>query len=147
MKIEAIGIGDGTSFRVVNSADFYAELNTLKGRYRITVTKARRMKSQPQLGYYYSCVLPHFHRAAIDAGWEFADKDELDNYLKSMFASRDLINRDTGEVLAIPGLKRNMTTTDMMAFTDAIKQYAVEFLNYRIPEPNEQLTIDENTHP
>jgi len=141
MKVEAIGIGDGTSFRVVNSEGFYKEINALKGRYRITITRARRMKSTPQLAYYYGCVLPHFHHAAIDAGWEFADVNELDTYLKSMFASRDLINKDTGEILAIPGLKRNMTTTEMMAFTDAVKEHALEFLGYRIPEPNEQLTL------
>ena len=142
MKVEAIGIGDGKSFRVVNADHFYKELNAMRGRYRLTVTRARRMKSNPQLGYYYACVLPHFHRAALDAGWEFADVNELDNYLKSMFASRDLINRDTGEVLAIPGLKRNMTTTEFMAFTDAVKGYALEFLGYRIPEPETQLTIE-----
>lgn len=142
MKLEAIGIGDGRSFRVVNADQFYGELNALKGRYRLTVTRARRLKSNPQLGYYYSCVLPHFHRAALDAGWEFTDTSELDNYLKSMFASRELINKDTAEVLTIPGLKRDMSTTEMVAFTDAVKDYAQEFLGYRIPEPNEQLMIE-----
>jgi hypothetical protein len=141
MKLEAIGIGDGVSFRVVNSSDFYRELNTLKGRYRLVVEKYRRSKSQPQLGYYYGVVLPHFHRAAIDQGWEFADVKELDNYLKSMFASKELINRHTGEILTIPGLKRDMTAAEMAAFTDAIKDYSVEFLGYRIPEPNEQLQL------
>jgi hypothetical protein len=141
MKLEAIGIGDGVSFRVVNSPDFYRELNTLKGRYRLVVEKYRRSKSQPQLGYYYGVVLPHFHRAAIDQGWEFADVKELDNYLKSMFASKELINRHTGEILTIPGLKRDMTAAEMAAFTDAIKDYSVEFLGYRIPEPNEQLQL------
>jgi hypothetical protein len=141
MKLEAIGIGDGVSFRVVNSSDFYRELNTLRGRYRLVVEKYRRSKSQPQLGYYYGVVLPHFHRAAIDQGWEFADVKELDNYLKSMFASKELINRHTGEILTIPGLKRDMTAAEMAAFTDAIKDYSVEFLGYRIPEPNEQLQL------
>ena len=141
MKLQAIGIGDGVSFRVVNRDVFYQQLNSLKGRYRLTVDKYRRGKSNPQLAYYYGVVLPHFHKAAIDQGWEFADVTELDNYLKSMFASKELINRHTGEVLTIPGLKRDMTSTEMAAFTDAIKDYSVEFLGYRIPEPNEQLQL------
>ena len=142
MKLQAIGIGDGVSFRVVNGSVFYQQLNALKGRYRLTVEKYRRSKSQPQLGYYYSVVLPHFHRAAIDQGWEFADVKELDNYLKSMFASRDVINKHTGEILTIPGLKRDMTAMEMSAFTDAIKDYAIEFLGYRIPEPFEELKLN-----
>jgi len=141
MRIEAIGIGDGKSFRIVNSKSFRDELNGLKGRYRLTVTKARKYKSNPQLGYYYNCVLPHFHRAALDAGWEFADVTELDNYLKSMFASRDVVNKHTGEIITIPGLKRNMSTTEMMEFTDSIKDYALEFLNYQIPDPETQTEL------
>ena len=141
MKLQAIGIGDGVSFRVVNGSVFYQQLNALKGRFTLTVQKYRRSKSQPQLAYYYGVVLPHFHRAALDQGWEFADVAELDNYLKSMFASKELINRHTGEILTIPGLKRDMTAAEMSAFTDAIKDYSVEFLGYRIPEPNEQLQL------
>lgn len=141
MKLQAIGIGDGVSFRVVNGSVFYQQLNALKGRYRLVVEKYRRGKSNPQLAYYYGVVLPHFHRAAIDQGWEFADVTELDTYLKSMFASRDVINKHTGEVLAVPGLKRDMTAAEMAAFTDAIKDYSIEFLGYRIPEPNEQLQL------
>lgn len=141
MRLEAIGIGDGVSFRVVNSSDFYRELNALKGRYRLTVERYHRRKSQPQLGYYYGVVLPHFHRAALDQGWEFVDVNELDTYLKSMFASRDVINKHSGEVLAVPGLKRDMTSTEMAAFTDSIKDYALEFLGYRIPEPLEQTSL------
>ena len=140
--IKYIAIAEGGKFRIVNDKLFREELARLPGgRYEIVIRKKRHMKSQPQLGYYYSCVLPHFHRAAIDAGWEFANIEELDNYLKSMFASKDIINKHTAEILTIPGLKRDMTTTEMMLFVDAIKEYALEFLNYRIPDPEQQTEI------
>jgi hypothetical protein len=58
-----------------------------------------------------------------------------------MFASKDIINKHTAEILTIPGLKRDMTTTEMMLFVDAIKEYALEFLNYRIPDPEQQTEI------
>lgn len=142
MIIKYMAIKEADEFRIVNTKLFREELARLpKGRYDITVTKHKRQKSNPQLAYYYGCVLPHFHKAAIDQGWEFADIDELDNYLKSTFASRDIINKHTAEVLSIPGLKRHMTSTEMAAFIDAIKDYASNFLGYRIPEPNEQLEI------
>jgi len=112
--IKSIAIKEKDKFRIVNDKLFREELARLPGgRYEIVIRKKRRMKSQPQLGYYYSCVLPHFHRAAIDAGWEFANIEELDNYLKSMFASKDIINKHTAEILTIPGLKRDMSLSFM----------------------------------
>ena len=65
--IKYIAIKEKDKFRIVNDKLFREELARLpRGRYEIVIRKKRRMKSQPQLGHYYSCVLPHFHRAAID---------------------------------------------------------------------------------
>ena len=142
MKLEAIGIGDGTSFRVVNSADFYRELNALKGRYRVTVQQYRRSKSTPQLRWLYGQVYPLVLKGLNDAGWEFTTVEEVDEYCKSMFSSREVLNRHSGEIIAVPGLKRDMTTTDMMTYVDAIRDWASEWLNINIPEPLQQLTME-----
>ena len=142
--IKYIAIQEKGKFRIVNDKLMREELTRLpNGRYEIVIRKKRRLKSNPQLGYYYACVLPHFHRAALDQGWELATIEELDNYLKSMFASKDVVNKNTGEILTIPGLKRDMTTTEMMQFTDSIKDYAREFLGYDIPDPETQTEIFE----
>ena len=140
--ISTIGIGDGKSFRLVNSKEFYDQLNTLKGRYDVTVRRARRSKSLPQLGYYYSAILPHFRRAALDAGWEFASLEEVDNYLKLTFAGREIVNTQTAEIMTIPGLKRDMSTTEMTIFVEAIRKHAAEYLNYNIPDPETQAVIE-----
>lgn len=142
MKLEAIGIGDGMSFRVVNSSDFYRELNTLKGRYRLTIEKYRRSKSNPQLRWLYGQVYPIVLKGLTDAGWEFTTIAEVDEYCKSMFASREVLNRHTGEIMTVPGLKRDMTTTEMMTYVDAIRDWASEYLNINIPEPMQQMTME-----
>jgi hypothetical protein len=142
MKLEAIGIGDGVSFRVVNSSDFYRELNTLKGRYRLTIEKYRRSKSNPQLRWLYGQVYPIVLKGLTDAGWEFTTIAEVDEYCKSMFASREVLNRHTGEIMTVPGLKRDMTTTEMMTYVDAIRDWASEYLNINIPEPMQQMTME-----
>lgn len=142
MKLEAIGIGDGVSFRVVNSSDFYRELNTLKGRYRLTIEKYRRSKSNPQLRWLYGQVYPIVLKGLTDAGWEFTTIAEVDEYCKSMFASREVLNRHTGEIMTVPGLKRDMTTTEMMTYVDAIRDWASEYLNINIPEPRQQMTME-----
>lgn len=142
MKLEAIGIGDGVSFRVVNSSDFYRELNTLKGRYRLTVEKYRRSKSNPQLRWLYGQVYPIVLKGLTDAGWEFTTIAEVDEYCKSMFANREVLNRHTGEIMTVPGLKRDMTTTEMMTYVDAIRDWASEYLNINIPEPMQQMIME-----
>lgn len=147
MTIKYIAIQEKGRFRIVNDKLFREELTRLpNGRYDIIIRKHQKLKSNSQLGYYYACVLPFFHRAAIEQGWEFADIEELDNYLKTTFASKDVINKQTAEVLTIPGLKRNMSTTEMVVFVDAIRDYARDFLGCIIPDPGENLKInyDEN---
>ena len=142
MKLEAIGIGDGVYFKVVNSSDFYRELNALKGRYRLVVEKYRRSKSNPQLRWLYGQVYPIVLKGLNDAGWEFTTIAEVDEYCKSMFANREVLNRHTGEIMTVPGLKRDMTTTEMMTYVDAIRDWASEYLNINIPEPMQQMTME-----
>jgi hypothetical protein len=141
IKIQYIGLKEkGKSFRVVSSENFKKELNELpNGRYRITVDKYRKNKSNPQLGYLFAGVYPLVLKALNDAGWEFTSVDEVDEYCKSMFSSREVLNRHTGEILDIPGLKRDMTTTEMMTYVEAIRDWASEYLNVYIPEPESQI--------
>jgi len=143
-KIKHIGIKeDGKAFMIVNRALLEQELTELpKGKYCLTIEKYRKNKSNPQLGYYYACVLPLFLKGAIDAGWEITSIEECDIWLKSMFANKDLINKDTGQIISVPALKREMTTVEMSTFTNQVRDYAAEFLNIIIPDPETNLNID-----
>ena len=140
MKIQYIGIKeDGAPFRVVNAKLLTEELNRLpKGRYRLTVEKYKKNKSNPQLGYLFACVYPLSLRLLNDAGWEIADIDEVDMFWKSRFANREIVNRNTGEIENIPDLKRKFTTTDMNGYIEAIRNFCAEYLGGYIPGPEEQ---------
>lgn len=142
-KLQYIGIKEvDKSFRVVNSKLLKQELNSLpKGKYRLTIEKYRKNKSNPQLGYLYACVYPLSQKLLIDAGWELTTIDEIDMFWKSKFAEQEVINRHTGEVINIPGLKRNHTTTDMMGYIEAIRNYCAEYLGGYIPGPEENMEI------
>ena len=142
--IEAFAIKeDGKAFRIVNRALLDQELSALpKGRYRLKIEKYRRNKSQSQLGYLFACVYPLVLKALNDSGWEFTSVEEVDEYCKSMFASKELVNRHSGEIIEIPALKRFMTTTEMMTYVNAIRDWASEYLNTYIPEPLEQTAIE-----
>lgn len=133
---------DDKGFKVLNKDYFRAEVSALPhGYYRLRIDKSRRKKTNEQLGYYYACVLPYFLKAANEAGWEFVNIEELDLYLKTHFANKELINTQTGEILSIPALKRDMTTIEFMTFVDQVRGYASEFLGAYIPEPGEQIQM------
>ena len=143
-KIQYIGIKeDNKPFRVVNAKLLTEELGRLpKGRYRLTVEKYKKNKSNPQLGYLFSCVYPVSLRLLNDAGWEIASIEEVDLFWKSRFANREIVNRVTGEIESVPDMKRNFTTTDMMAYIEAIRNYCAEYLGGYIPGPEEQAEMN-----
>lgn len=136
-RIEYISIKeDGKPLRVLNFFQVKDQLNQLpKGRYRHTIEKYRKKKSNSQLAWLYGQVYPLVLKGLNDAGWEFTGVEEVDEYCKSMFSSREVLNRHTGEILDVPGLKRNMTTTEMMSYVEAIRDWASEYLNINIPDP------------
>lgn len=142
MKLEAIAIKEDTSFRVVNKALLDKELIGLpKGRYRIIVEKYRKKKSNPQLGYLYACIYPFVLKGLNDLGWEFTSLDQVDVECKKRFASQEILNRHTGEIMKIPALKRDMTTTEFATYVNAIRVWASEDLSIYIPEPGEQIKL------
>jgi hypothetical protein len=144
LRISYIGIRElSKPFRIVNSKLFRQELDSLPvGRYKVTVEKYRKAKSNSQLAWLYGQIYPLVLKGLNDAGWEFTSNDEVDEYCKSMFASREILNRHTGEIMDVPGLKRDMTTTEMMTYVDAIRDWASEYLNIIIPEPETNFSIN-----
>lgn len=134
---------DGGIFHIPNRKVMEEDLRRLpKGNYTLTIEKYRRNKSNPQLGYYFACVLPMFRQFALDAGWEFESLDEVDIYLKSLFADREIANKHSGEMIKIPALKRDMTTVDFMTYIDKVRDHCAEFLNGYIPDPESQLKME-----
>lgn len=111
------------------------------GRYDWIIQKHKKKKSNPQLGYLFAVVYPLFWEHLRDAGWEFESIEEVDLWCKSQWADREVLNRDTGEIMKIPALKRDFTTTDCMAFIEKIRQYDAEYLGGFIPDPETQMKI------
>ena len=142
-KIQYIGIKEpDKAFRIVNSKLLNEELRRLpKGRYRVIIERWRKNKSNPQLGYLFACVYPLVLRHLNDAGWEFTSVDEVDIHCKKLFANKEIVNRDTGEIISIPALKRDMTTMEMMTYVDAIRQWDAEYLGGTIPEPETNIEM------
>ncbi len=137
-KVQTIGLKDkDKAFRIVNEAQFKKELDLLPvGRYRIFAEKVKRKATPLQFGYLYGLVYPLSLIALNDAGYEFTNIDQCDIFWKMLFANREILNRETGEIMTIPQSKSEFMTVDEMAYCDAIRIYCSEYLNTSIPEPN-----------
>ena len=144
IRLDYIGIKEnGKGFRIVNKALLEKELIELpKGKYRLLIEKLRRKKSNSQLAWLFGFVYPLVLKGFNDAGWEFTTIAEVDEYCKSMFSSKEVLNRHTGEIMNIPGLKRDMTTTEMMTYVDTIRNWSAEYLNVNIPEPEQNYEMN-----
>ena len=108
------------------------------GEYTITITPNRKTRSNQQNAYLWGIVYPAVLFGLQDAGWEIIDEEQVHEYCKQAFAAREVINKDTGEVLSLPSSTARMQTAEFNVYVDKIKAFALEYLNITIPEPNEE---------
>ena len=136
-KIIVIGYKtEDKPFQIPQANSFRQQLDTLPpGKYQITVEKYRRVATHLQFGYLYAVVLPLSMIALNNAGYEFTEIDEVDNWWKLMFANKKIVDRVTGEIVTLPQSKSEFMTTDEMVYTDSIRNYVAEYLGMSIPDP------------
>ena len=108
------------------------------GDYIFTVTPNRKTRSNQQNAYLWGVVYPAVLLGLKDAGWEITHEEQVHEYCKQAFAAREVINKDTGEVLSLPSSTASMQTAEFNVYVDKIKAFALEYLNITIPEPNEE---------
>jgi len=131
-------------FRITKESGIYSLMSVLRffmdcsdGIYNVTINKERKPHSDEQQGYLWGCVYPMVREGMIAAGWDDIVTDEdAHEFCKSRFASRDIINRFTGEVESLPASTSCMDTKQYSDYVDAVRDWAAEFLNISIPDPN-----------
>ena len=112
--------------------------NLPDGEHLITIAPYRKTRSNQQNAYLWGVVYPAVLFGLQDAGWEIIDEEQVHEYCKQAFAAREVINKDTGEVLSLPSSTARMQTAEFNVYVDKIKAFALEYLNITIPEPNEE---------
>lgn len=108
------------------------------GEHLITIAPYRKTRSNQQNAYLWGVVYPAVLFGLQDAGWEITHEEQVHEYCKQAFAAREVINKDTGEVLSLPNSTARMQTAEFNVYVDKIKAFAFEYLNITIPEPNEE---------
>ena len=112
--------------------------NLPDGEHLITIAPYRKTRSNQQNAYLWGVVYPAVLFGLQDAGWEITHEEQVHEYCKQAFAAREVINKDTGEVLSLPSSTARMQPAEFNVYVDKIKAFAFEYLNITIPEPNEE---------
>lgn len=111
------------------------------GFYKVTVKKCQNNRSNQQNRWLWGQIYPRLLHGFIDAGWDdFTCEEEVHEYCKVMFAGKDIVNKETGEIVTIPNKTSEMDVVEFTLYCMNIRIFAHDFLNVTIPEPSEELT-------
>jgi hypothetical protein len=128
---------DGGMFHIPNRKVMEDDLRQLpKGNYTLTIEKYKKKASYSQFGWLYGAIYPQMLIALNDAGYEFATVEEVDQFCKMMWASKEVLNPETGELMKLPMNKREFLTIDHMGYVSCIRKFAAEYLSTNIVDPD-----------
>ena len=101
-------------------------------------TKPKR--SSPANRYYWGVVVELIYLALKDTGWE-VNREGTHELLRVRFLSEDKPIGNDGEFVTRVKSTTELDSVEFGTYIERCKQFAAEYLNTVIPEPNEQLTL------
>jgi len=119
-------------------------VQALDGIYLVEVKKVRKPRSNDQNGWLWGCIYPLLLDAMIDAGWEFTNVEQLHEFFKAQMTADEVVNRETGEIVKFPSSTSSMSTVEFSAYCEKLREYAREYLNVEIPDPDKYWRLRED---
>lgn len=120
-----------------NLKPLYALMNQfLDGIYCFEIKKVRKPRSNDQNGWLWGCIYPMLLEALLDAGWEFVTVEQVHEFFKSQMTADQVVNKHTGEIITFPGSTATMDTLTFSTYCEKLREYALEYLNLEIPDPD-----------
>lgn len=120
----------------------FVEWLAAPGRESVTIiasdTKPKR--SSPANRYYWGCCVELIYLALKDTGWE-VNREGTHELLRVRFLSEDKPIGNDGEFVTRVKSTTELDSVEFGTYIERCKQFAAEYLNTVIPEPNEQLTL------
>jgi len=140
--IELTGtVSDGT-LKLHNRKLFDTLLCQFNGKdVIIKIQKQKKIRSNYQNRYYFGVVIPIIQQGLFDVQAEWLSVDDVHAFLKQNFNYKELVNKRTGEVVAVAKTTADLATIEFEEYLDRCRAFADEFLNIIIPMPNEQVKI------
>ena len=106
------------------------------GVFMVEVKRKRKLRSDDQNGWLWGCIYPMLLDAMIAEGWEFTSAEQLHEFFKAQMVADKVINKHTGEIVEFPGSTASMDTVTFSTYCEKLRDYAREYLNIEIPDPD-----------
>ena len=101
-----------------------------------------KQRSHQQNRFYWGVIVPMFQGLIFEGWGEIRSAEEIHEILKAECNYEERVNPTTGEIKRFPKSTAELTTAEWLDYEQKIRQFALDFFNTTIPEPNEQLTIN-----
>jgi len=146
---QIVHIGADATINFNNEAYCYRDLKAMfSDGAKVTVTVATRRKPR---SLKQNAVLHWYINAIADETGMGAD--DVKEVLRHKFLSEDILDRNgeimadksSGEVLKRYKSTTELSTVEMMAFTEEIRQWALDFLNMILPLPGDYTELNFKT--
>jgi hypothetical protein len=141
MKLTYFGTVNQGVLRITNRKRFDSDLQNFEGKQvELTLTKKSKKRSLMQNNSYWGYMIPMIKDGLKAMGIE-SGEIEIHEFLKGRFNNKQVVNPD-GLFIELPLSTTTLTTTEFMAYFASIQQWAAEFLNIQIPDPNTQTNLN-----
>jgi hypothetical protein len=107
----------------------------------IVFRKHYNRRTIPMNNYYWGVVVPCV-RIGLEGVGYLLTHEQVHEMMKEKFARVIVQNRETDDVLDLPGSTAKMTTAEMMEYIALIREWAQEYLGIHIPLPGEQTKFE-----
>ncbi len=114
---------------------FIAHITGLRGNYVITVEKESKTRTNPQNRWLWGCIYPMILDGMNNLGWEFVNTEEVHAAMGSMFLGKDVVNKHTAEIVHLSRSTRDLSTEEMTLYCETLRDFAREYLDIEIPDP------------
>lgn len=134
----------------VNSGRFIRNINILLDAIKsfegkevlVTLEKPVKKRSNPQNNFYWGVCIVIIKQALRETG-NILNENEIHDLLRLKFLKHTiLIKEETGEYVERMKSTTELTTTEFMEYILSIQQFASEYFDVIIPNPNEEITLE-----
>ncbi|AZB23643.1 hypothetical protein EG339_02910 [Chryseobacterium bernardetii] len=110
---------------------------------KIVFKRKYKKRSNNENAFYWGVWIPILQRAILDTWGEIRDANDVHEIIKLNCNYEEKINEETGSFIRVPKSSTELNTYEWeFEFKQKIRQFALEFFNVTLPEPNEQLKIE-----